>query len=107
MKSHCGNGRPVRLPAGSEAARGGVPDLEGLRLVGVIAAGREGAAVGRESGGPTFVGVSRKRASGFGLGYPPREICFGYSKIPWIIAAVLLMMVFGLVIGRLAGVRIA
>ncbi len=39
--------------------------------------------------------------------YPPREICIGYSKIPWPAAAVLLMMVFGLVVGRLAGVRIA
>ncbi len=39
--------------------------------------------------------------------YPPREICIGYTKIPWFIAAVLLMMVFGLVMGRLAGVRIA
>jgi hypothetical protein len=39
--------------------------------------------------------------------YPPREICIGCSKISWPIAAVLLMMVFGLVVGRLAGVRIA
>lgn len=39
--------------------------------------------------------------------YPPREIFIGYRKIPWLAAAVLLMMVFGLVIGRLAGVRIA
>lgn len=39
--------------------------------------------------------------------YPPREICIGYSKTPWPVAAVLLMIVFGLVVGRLAGVRIA
>ena len=43
----------------------------------------------------------------FEVWYPPREIFIGDRKIPWLAAAVLLMMVFGLVIGRLAGVRIA
>lgn len=39
--------------------------------------------------------------------YPSRELSVGDSKIPWPVAAVLLMMVFGLVVGRLTGVRIA
>ncbi len=39
--------------------------------------------------------------------YPPREIFIGYRKLPWLAAAVLLMMAFSLVIGRVAGVRIA
>ena len=41
------------------------------------------------------------------IGYPHRELHIGFSKVPWPLAAVMLMMVLGLVVGRLLGVRIA
>ena len=41
------------------------------------------------------------------VSYPQRELFIGDWKIAWPIAAVLLMMGFGLILGRLAGVRIA
>lgn len=41
------------------------------------------------------------------ISYPQRELHIGFSKVPWPIAVVLLMMVLGLAVGRLLGVRIA
>jgi hypothetical protein len=39
--------------------------------------------------------------------YPPRELTIGLTEIPWIVAAVVLMMAFSLILGQIFGVRIA
>ncbi len=41
------------------------------------------------------------------ISYPPREIFLGLTEIPWIAAAILLMMIFSLLLGRLFGVSVA
>lgn len=41
------------------------------------------------------------------ISYPPRELAIGGTEVPWIVAAVVLMMVFSLIFGQLFGVRIA
>lgn len=41
------------------------------------------------------------------ISYPPREVAIGLTEIPWIVAAVVLMMVFSLILGAIFGVRIA
>jgi hypothetical protein len=41
------------------------------------------------------------------ISYPHREIDLGLTEIPWIVSAVVLMMVFSLILGQLFGVRIA
>jgi len=39
--------------------------------------------------------------------YPHRELAIGFSEISWVVAAVVLMMVFSLLLGPVFGVRIA
>jgi hypothetical protein len=39
--------------------------------------------------------------------YPRREILIGQTEIPWLVAAVGLLMIFSLVLGRLFGIRVA
>lgn len=41
------------------------------------------------------------------LTYPNRQLYLGHYEIHWTIAALLLMMVFGLLVGKLCGVRVA
>lgn len=41
------------------------------------------------------------------ISYPHREIDVGLTAIPWVVSAVVLMMVFSLIIGGVFGVRIA
>ena len=41
------------------------------------------------------------------LTYPQRQLLFGTYEIHWSIAAVILMMIFGLLVGRLFGVKVA
>lgn len=41
------------------------------------------------------------------LSYPPRELAIGLTDVDWILAAVILMMIFSLILGALFGVRIA
>jgi hypothetical protein len=41
------------------------------------------------------------------ISYPHREVAIGLTEIPWIVAAVVLMMAFSLILGSLFGVRIA
>lgn len=41
------------------------------------------------------------------ISYPPRQVTIGLTEVPWIVAAVVLMMLFSLLLGQLFGVRIA
>lgn len=41
------------------------------------------------------------------LTYPHRQLYLGHYEIHWTIAAILLMMLFGLLVGKLCGVRVA
>ncbi len=41
------------------------------------------------------------------IGYPPRELWIGATRMPWSVAALVLVMAFGLVFGRLFGVHLA
>ncbi|MFO1003218.1 MAG: hypothetical protein U0936_23030 [Planctomycetaceae bacterium] len=40
------------------------------------------------------------------VSYPRREMFIGQTEIPWIVAAVGLMMIFSLILGRLFGIRV-
>lgn len=45
--------------------------------------------------------------AGIEVHYPPRVLSIGLHDIPWTVAALVLMMGFGLILGRLLGVRLA
>ena len=65
------HGGGMSLPARHEPAGGRVPELDRLALVGVVAAGGQDLAVGREGGGPGLGGVAGKRVGLWGRIEPP------------------------------------